>query len=306
MRQDGVFLAAGASNNTVGGTIPAAGNLISANLSNGVELVTGATANLVAGNLIGTDASGALALGNSNVGVVIFDTSANSIGGLTASAGRAPGNVISGNRSSGVLISGPLASGNQLQGNLIGTDSSGQTALPNASTGVTVDSAPDNLIGGDQQGDGNVIAANRSFGVFLLGTTATGNRIAGNLIGTNSAGAANLGNALDGLVLSAAPGNTIGGLVAADRNVISGNGGNGINVLNIAGADGVAILGNFIGTTPSGLVALGNGMAGVLLNGVSWDRDLRGRFAQPDLAATRATASICSGRAHREPWCRTA
>jgi hypothetical protein len=267
--QDGVFLASGSSNNTVGGTVPAVGNLISANLSNGVELVTGATANLVAGNLIGTDASGALALGNSNVGVVIYDTSANTIGGLTASAGRAPGNVISGNRSTGVLISGPLASGNQLQGNLIGTDSSGRTALPNASIGVTVDSAPNNLIGGDQSGDGNVIAANRSFGVFLLGTTATGNRIAGNLIGTNSAGAASLGNALDGLVLSDAPGNIIGGVLAPDRNVISGNGGNGIDVLNIAGADGVAILGNFIGTSPSGLGALGNGMAGVLLNGVS-------------------------------------
>ena len=267
--QDGVFLAAGASNNTVGGTVPAAGNLISANLSNGVELFTGATGNVVAGNLIGTDASGEAALGNNNVGVVIYDTSGNTIGGLTASAGRAPGNVISGNRSSGVLISGPLATGNQLQGNLIGTDRSGLTAIPNASTGVTVDSAPNNLIGGDQPGEGNVIAANRAFGVFLLGTTATGNRIAGNLIGTNSAGAANLGNALDGLVLSAAPGNTIGGLVAADRNVISGNGGNGIEVLNIVGADGVVILGNFIGTNPSGLGPLGNGMAGVLLNGVS-------------------------------------
>ena len=113
--------------------------------------------------------------------------------------------MISGNRSSGVLISGPLASGNALQGNLIGTDSSGQIALPNASTGVTVDSAPGNLIGGDESGDGNVIAANRSFGVFILGSTATGNRIAGNLIGTNSAGAANLGNALDGLVLMLRP-----------------------------------------------------------------------------------------------------
>jgi titin len=234
-----------------------------------VELVTGATGNLIAGNLIGSDESGEVALGNSNVGVVIYDTSGNTVGGLSASPGRAPGNVISGNRSSGVLVSGPSATGNLLQGNLIGTDSSGLTALPNASSGVTVDSAPDNLIGGDQPGDGNVIAANRSFGVFLLGTTATGNRIAGNLIGTNSAGAANLGNALDGLVLSAAPGNTIGGLAAADRNVISGNGGNGINVLNIAGADGVVILGNFIGTNPSGLGRLGNNLAGVLLNGVS-------------------------------------
>ena len=120
----------------------------------------------------------------------------------------------------------------------------------------------------------------------MLGTTATGNRIAGNLIGTNSAGAANLGNALDGLVLTPPPGNTIGGLVAADRNVISGNGGNGIDVLNIVGADGVVILGNFIGTNPSGLGRLGNGMAGVLLNGVS-GTVIAGAVCQPDLRQRR-------------------
>ena len=56
--------------------------------------------------------------------------------------------------------------------------------------------------------------------------------------------------------------------MAADRNVISANGGNGIDVVNIVGADGVDILGNFIGTTPSGLSPLGNSMAGVFLNGV--------------------------------------
>ncbi len=288
--QDGVLLTAGARRNIIGGTTPAAGNVISANLTNGVELITGATTNLVEGNQIGTDGSGTLALANSNVGVVIYDTSANTIGGTTAITGRAPGNIISGNRSSGVLISGPLASGNAVQGNLIGTSGSSASALPNASTGVTVDSAPNNLIGGDLLGDGNVIAANRSFGVFLLGTTATGNRIAGNFIGTNAAGSANLGNALDGLVLNDAPGNTIGGTLAAERNVISANGGNGINVANITGADGVAILGNDIGTNPAGTAALGNGLAGVLLNGVSGT--IISGVAQPNLISGNASNGI--------------
>ena len=288
--QNGVFLTAGASNNTIGGTTRAAGNVISANLTNGVELITGATANRIEGNRIGTDGSGAFALGNSNVGVVIYDTSANEIGGMTASSGSEAGNIISGNRSSGVLISGPTAAGNALKGNLIGTDASGLHALPNASTGVTVDSAPNNLIGGDQLGDGNVIAANRSFGVFLLGTTATGNRIAGNFIGTNAAGSANLGNAVDGLILNEVPGNTIGGPLAADRNVISGNGGNGINVANIAGPDGVAILGNDIGTNPSGTAAQGNGMAGVLLNGVSGT--IISGVAQPNVISGNAGNGI--------------
>ena len=71
--------------------------------------------------------------------------------------------------------------------------------MPNSSTGITIDSARNNLIGGDQTGLGNVIAANRAFGILVLGSGATGNRVAGNLIGTSTTGAANLGNTLDGL-----------------------------------------------------------------------------------------------------------
>ncbi len=103
----------------------------------------------------------------------------------------------------------------------------------------------------------------------VLGPDASGNQIAGNLIGTNSAGASNLGNALDGVIVNDAAGNTIGGARRPARNVISGNGGNGINILNITGPDGISILGNFIGTDPTGSKALGNGLDGVLLNGVT-------------------------------------
>jgi hypothetical protein len=267
--QDGVFLTAGATSNVIGGTDPAAANLISANQSNGVELFAGATNNLVEANRIGSDSSGSQTLGNSNAGVLINNASNNTIGGPTSTTGQQAGNVISGNGSSGVLISGASATSNTVQGNLIGTDSSGGHALPNSSSGVTIDSAKDNLIGGNQAGDGNIVAANRTFGVLLLGSGATGNRVAGNLIGTNAAGAANLGNVLDGVVLNAALGNTIGGLAVASRNVISGNGGNGLNILDIAGPDGISILGNFVGTDPSGLRRLGNGLDGILLNAVT-------------------------------------
>src|SRR5262249_50687344 len=138
----------------------------------------------------------------------------------------------------------------------------------NSSSGVSIDSSPDNLIGGDLPGAGNVIAANRTFGVLVLGGTATENRIAGNWIGTNPEGATSLGNALDGVVLNAAPDNTIGGFTPTAHNVISANAGNGINVLNIAGLGGIAILGNFVGTDPTGQHSLGNGLDGVVLNGV--------------------------------------
>jgi hypothetical protein len=267
--QDGVFLTAGATSNVIGGTDPADQNLISANQSNGVELFAGATANTVEGNRIGTDGAGMVALGNGDAGVLINNASNNVIGGPTGTPGQGAGNLISGNRSSGVLLSGVGAQSNQIEGNLIGTDVTGSRRLSNSSTGVTIDSAENNTIGGTATGSGNVIAGNQTFGILVLGSSAVGNMVAGNLIGTNSTRASSIGNILDGVVINAAPGNTIGGSVLAARNVISGNGGNGINILNVRGQDGIAILGNFIGTDLTGTRAVGNGLDGVLLNAVT-------------------------------------
>src|SRR5439155_1286183 len=60
---DGVLIEGGASGNSVG---PA--NVISGNRQNGVE-ISGASANLVTGNRIGTDAGGSANLGNAGDGV---------------------------------------------------------------------------------------------------------------------------------------------------------------------------------------------------------------------------------------------
>src|SRR5262249_43563465 len=97
----GVVIGAIASNNTVGGTVAGAGNLISANGIHGVYIDgsnnVGTTANVVQGNFIGTDVSGALALGNAEDGVYIRDATNNTVGGTTAGAG----NVIASNGVSG-------------------------------------------------------------------------------------------------------------------------------------------------------------------------------------------------------------
>ncbi len=109
----GILIAAGATNNTVGGTTAAADNLISGNKGSGVQI--GATTdksetsgNVVAGNDIGTDVTGLLALGNgfgSNPGgdgvdLIGSNSIDNTIGGSVASAG----NLISGNAYDGIYL----------------------------------------------------------------------------------------------------------------------------------------------------------------------------------------------------------
>ena len=74
-----------------------------------------------------------------------------------------------------------------------------------------------------------------------------------------------LGNALDGVLVIAAPGNLIGGPTATAGNVVSGNGGNGVRIL--ATSPGASIQGNFIGVDPTGSRAVGNAFDGVLIDG---------------------------------------
>ncbi len=82
----------------------------------------------------------------------------------------------------------------------------------------------------------------------------------GNFIGTNQDGTAALANALRGVQIDSAPNNTLA------RNVISGNQAEGIRIRD-PGATGNVMRGNFIGTDPTGTVALGNGYDGIHVDG---------------------------------------
>lgn len=180
--QDGIRIS-GATNNTIGGTLAGARNLISGNNDHGVHITdSGATGNLVQGNLIGTDITGTADLGNSEDGIrVTNNASGNTIGG-TASGAR---NLISGNNSDGVDI---RSDGNLVQGNLIGTQINGTSARGNNSHGVRIE-GNNNTVGG--AGAGNVIAFNGNDGVFV--DSGTGNRISQNAIFSNGTANADLG-----------------------------------------------------------------------------------------------------------------
>lgn len=257
--QNGILISA-APGNQIGGTGAGAGNVISGNGQAGVYLMsTPAAFNRLEGNLIGTDASGRLALGNL-YGVVVLGGVSNRVGDGVVGAG----NVISGNLSNGVHITlGPGGGGsfNELRGNRIGTDVTGTNALPNRGRGVEIFRASFNRIG-----PGNVISGNGLSGVALTGAGAVSNVVAGNFIGTDLSGLRALGNQFDGVLLQSVSNNVVGGSVPADRNVIAGNQAHGI-FLSGSTARGNLVQGNFIGTDATGLQPLPNGLSGIRVEG---------------------------------------
>ena len=180
---------------------------------------------------------------------------------IEASDSTVKGLVINRFAGNGVLLSGSGATGNKIEGNFIGTNAAGSAGLGNGDDGVDVSGADDNTVGGTTAGARNVISGNNQDGIQISGNAsigvATGNEVLGNFIGTNATGNAALGNSGDGVEISQAEDNTIGGTVSAARNIISGNGGDGV-VLFGTDATGNKVQGNFIGTGANGTTALGN------------------------------------------------
>ena len=267
---NGVHILGGADGVSVGGNTIGLGNLISGNDLSGVVIAgPGTTGNKVQGNFIGTAADGTTPLAN-NQGISIESGAAgNVVGGTAASAG----NVISGNTFSGVSMVGDGTTGNAVRGNYIGTDRTGELPLGNGGSGVSAfNGANGNTIGGTSVGARNVISANAFTGVGLVGTDA--NVVQGNYIGIASDGITPLGNAQHGISIGSGTGNVIGGTIAGASNTISGNGENGVRFSSSFNSAN-KIKGNFIGTDSTGVVAVGNGENGVLIEGGA-DRNVIG------------------------------
>jgi len=187
-------------------------------------------------------------------------------------------NVIGGDRSIG---SGPVGQGNVLSengtgisvwecshniisGNLIGTDVTGRHASGNEDQGISVRAGHDNLIGGSESGERNIVSANGGPGISLgpgVGTQNNSyeNRIIGNYIGTDIDGLAALGNGEFGIAVDDGPfGNVIKG------NVCSGNSGMGIYITD-PGTSYNSVVGNIIGLDATGMKALGNAGPGIFV-----------------------------------------
>jgi hypothetical protein len=216
--------------NLIGGADPGSRNIISGNssaipgdYSAGIVVGIGASDTIVAGNYIGTNAAGSLALPNGGGLVgdgVAVNVAANTLIGGTA---KSAGNVIAGNVSAGINIS--FAFQTTIQGNLIGTDATGTTALPNR-TGILDEQDLSTVIGGGSPGARNLVSGNTEGVSITFGTKRTS--VSGNFIGTDITGTTPLGNGQSGIAIRLfSTGNTIGG-EAGLSNVIACNGGAGV------------------------------------------------------------------------------
>ncbi len=171
--------------NTIGGAVAGARNVISGNLGNGINFGSGGNKNDVIGNYIGTDWTGLAGLqtggiasvpsGNGANGIAISGASANTIGGVGSL-----GNVISNNGQlhttdqrgwNGVFIGGSNSKDNLIQGNYIGTDNTGEApamgTLGNFGDGIYVEATAGtgNIVGGTAARFGNVISDNGKYGI---------------------------------------------------------------------------------------------------------------------------------------------
>lgn len=184
-------------------------------------------------------------------------------------------NLISGNGTagSGHGVQIMLGGSHLILGNKIGTDSSGITALPNTASGINIFGSDYNIIGGSTAADRNVISSNQANGISIssgyLGSggelyEASGNAIYGNHIGTDLSGTTSLPNGNDGITLNQAINTQIGGSVAGQRNLISGNTAAGIRVGSSSA--GTTIKGNTIGMNASRTSPLPN-LHGILTYG---------------------------------------
>ncbi|HEX8367991.1 MAG TPA: right-handed parallel beta-helix repeat-containing protein [Pyrinomonadaceae bacterium] len=256
----------------------------------------------IAGNNIGTDPSGTVAIPNDqrnipsglvvttatvwvNPGVGEF-VNVGAIGGTTPGAACTGFcNLISGNGAGGVERSG--LGQVLITNNHVGTNRAGTAALPNNGNGVFSFFDNDVFIGavftfqdGSQASGGNLISGNSGGGVLVQrgGGNASNNTqffVVGNLVGTSVDGLSGIPNNTGGDNDISGHGITvftadfsrgfIGNVNPLARNVIAGNKGGGIRV---SGTGKASIFNNYVGLNKTG-APLGNLTNGIVVRGVN-------------------------------------
>ncbi len=220
-----------------------------------------AAGSVIAGNLVGTNPIGTVALSIGEEGISIGSDV--TVGGTDA----VQRNIIAG-FTYGIYLDGSANS--LIEGNYIGTDVTGTAALPN-SVGVYLwDNANSNVVGGTAPGAANVISGNSNVGVLVDGNNTINNSILNNLIGVASDDVTSLPNGNGSLSIT-------GDAVVQVGGTFNGNVSDG-GTLDLAG-NAVSIVGGLTGggtvtnngtTTAATLTINGNGtFSGAIQDGGS-------------------------------------
>lgn len=256
---------------------------------------------LLDGNFIGITPGGVPA-GNLGDGVELAaGSSKNMIGENAAEVSGATSNVISDNGGSGIRLVG--STNNTIVANRIGTDPTGQTAIPNDRDGITVtNKSVGNTIGGRVFTDsatgqtnnptgtkgtvtpvfvvpplGNQVSGNEENGI-TISKSSRNNVLNGNFVGTTADGNEALGNGGHGVLIANSDDNTLQGCRFQNEpfvyyNVLSANAREGLRIKN---SDGTVVQANFLGVGANNTTLLGNGRNGLLVNGDSADTQVGG------------------------------
>ncbi len=207
-----------AGNGRIGGSTAAARNVISGMNGYGITLI-GSNNTVIQGNLIGSDPTGAAALGNGS-GISVVSSTGVTIGGAVPGLG----NLISSSTGDGIHVtsSGDVV----IAGNLVGTDVTGTLPRPN-NFGFDVNNLTGPItIGGSDAAARNIVSGN-NLGIFL-NNGVHGGTIQGNYIGTDITGTLPLPNNLG--ILTNTLDTTdllIGGAGPGEGNIIAFNRGAG-------------------------------------------------------------------------------
>ena len=245
-----------------------------ANCQNGIRIASAAS-NDVCGNLIGLAPNGS-APGNRGHGIRIETCVADEIGITSGSTTNEAGNVIVNSAGDGVSVFNSWRIG--IAGNTIGHEPGEAVAEPNRD-GVNMTFSSNCLVGLFSAGPvqvfrGNAIAGNLRYGVY--DGSGISNWIGGNAIGVMADFAMPLPNGGDGICLVETVGDEIGnGWMEGYEdgyNVVSCNASNGIVLWSDSGERAADVQGNFIGTDPAETRTLGNGGAGIVVEGSGGNR----------------------------------
>ncbi|MFN3404249.1 MAG: T9SS type A sorting domain-containing protein [Cytophagaceae bacterium] len=249
--QRGIFFLSNSNNGEIGGNTVNHRNVVSGNGQRGID-VNQCTGVLIENNFVGTTVTGNAALGNGNQGIFIENNSHNPI---------VRNNIISSNVQGGLFIynsNRPIITGNRIGLASDGTTKLGNGNAVNAAHGINIENCFKPSIGGVLLAERNYVSNNTAFGVRIYNGDSL--VFKGNYIGVDVSGIVDHGNSQNGFWTALSDNITFGGGEAGARNIISSNKNSGVIIEQGINAK---VIDNYIGTTVSGNVALGNSHAGL-------------------------------------------